>query len=382
MRKLIVFGLLSFFAIANCAKPELEAKTKAKPPSSVSYINIKTENIELTQELAGRISPFLVSEVRPQISGIVKERKFIEGARVTQGQPLYQIDPSLYNVSVKTTGASLASASANLEAAKIKLSRLEELVKINGVSKQEVDDARTALKIARANLQLQDANLEGAKINLRFTNVLAPITGRIGKSNVTKGALVTANQAQALAIIQDISKVYVDITQSSNELLKLKKQFAIGALNQPNSANVKLILGDGSPYEQIGQIQFSDLTVDEKTGSVTLRAIFDNYNGTLLPGMYVRAIISKGTQANSITIPQNAVLIDGSGNAYVYLVGDGEKAQRVAVTLGEMLGDKWQIISGLKPDDKLIIAGHAKLKPDAPIKAKPFANPENTQKGP
>ncbi len=382
MNRLIFIALFSLFALTNCAKKEAEQKNKIKPPPVVTFINVQTENLELQQELAGRISPYLISEVRPQITGIVKERRFIEGSRVSQGQALYQIDPTLYNVNFKTNAASRAQALANLEGAKIKLARMEELIKINGVSKQEVDDARTAVKIFNANLALQDANLEGAKINLRYTNVLAPISGRIGKSNVTKGALVNANQTEALAIIQDISKVYVDITQSSNELLKLKKQFQIGALSQPSSANVKLILSDGTQYEQIGKIQFSDLTVDEKTGSVSLRALFDNYDGTLLPGMYVRAIISKGTQANAITIPQNSVLIDGSGNAYVYIVGEDGKSKKVAITLGEMIGDKWQINSGLKPNDKLIIAGMQKLKPNIEIKAKPLENINNSQKGP
>lgn len=374
-------SVLLCLSLANCAKEEAAPKDKPKPPALVSFIKIKEEPVEFTQELAGRVLPFMVSQVRPQITGIVKERRFIEGSRVTQGQALYQIDPSVYNISLKTNNAARAQAMANLEAAQIKLNRLEELVKINGVSKQEVDDARTALKIARANLSLQNANLEGAQINLRFTNVLAPISGRIGKSNVTKGALVTANQGEPMAIIQDISKVYVDITQSSNDLLRLKRQFAIGALNEPASADVKLILSDGTNFEHSGKLQFSDLTVDEKTGAVTLRALFPNYEGILLPGMYVRAILTKGTIGNAILIEQNAVQIDGAGKASVYLVGPEDKAIKTPVVLGEMIGNKWQILSGLKTDDKLIIQGITKIKPNAPIKPKPFGAPENPQKG-
>lgn len=378
-----IFLILGVSACGNKADNKQNAP-KERPPQVVSFINIEEQTLELKQELSGRVTPYLVSEVRPQVSGIIKERRFVEGSRVSQGQSLYSIDSALYNASLKSSAATLGQASANLEAARTKLARYEELIKINAISKQELDDARTALKVASANMNLQNANLDIAKINLRYTNVLAPINGRIGKSNFTKGALVTANQAAPLTTIQDISRVYVDITQSSSDILRLKKQFAIGALNQPSSTMVKLVLSDGSEFDQTGVLEFSDLTVDPSTGNVNLRALFPNSNGTLLPGMFVRAIISKGTIAKGIQIPQNAVTIDGAGVASVFLVGPDNKAIKTPIELGEMIGDKWQIISGLKIGDKLIVQGSAKLKQGAPIKPKPVENqnaPQTDKKG-
>ena len=378
-----IFLILGVSACGNKADNKQNAP-KERPPQVVSFINIEEQALELKQELSGRVTPYLVSEVRPQVSGIIKERRFVEGSRVSQGQSLYSIDSALYNASLKSSAATLGQASANLEAARTKLARYEELIKINAISKQELDDARTALKVAIANMNLQNANLDIAKINLRYTNVLAPISGRIGKSNFTKGALVTANQTAPLTTIQDISRVYVDITQSSSDILRLKKQFAIGALNQPSSTMVKLVLSDGSEFDQTGVLEFSDLTVDPSTGNVNLRALFPNSNGTLLPGMFVRAIISKGTIAKGIQIPQNAVTIDGAGVASVFLVGPDNKAIKTPIELGEMIGDKWQIISGLKIGDKLIVQGSAKLKQGAPIKPKPVENqnaPQTDKKG-
>jgi membrane fusion protein, multidrug efflux system len=377
----ILFGLLFVCAALNACKAKNDAQPgpKEKPPAIVDYISVSSQPIELTQELSGRVTPFLISEVRPQISGIIKERRFVEGSRVNAGQSLYQIDAAVYNATLKSNSASREQALANQEAAKIKLTRLEELIKINAVSKQEVDDARASLRIANANVNLQSANLEGAQINLKYTNVLAPITGRIGKSNYTKGALVTANQTAPLTTIQDISKVYVDITQSSSDILRLKKMFAIGALNQPTNASVKLILADGTKYSQTGVLEFSDLTVDPSSGSVNLRALFPNYEGTLLPGMYVRAILSKGTINNGIQVPQSCVTIDEAGNASLFLVGADNKAQKTQIQLGEMIEDKWQIISGLKNGDKVIIPGAARLKNGAPIKPKPVENKNTPQ---
>ncbi|MDB5455653.1 MAG: efflux transporter periplasmic adaptor subunit [Caulobacter sp.] len=338
-------------------------------PTPVGVVIAKTEPVTLTAELTGRTSAYLVSEVRPQVSGIVIARLFQEGSQVRAGQALYQIDPAPYQAAANSAAAGLAQAQATATAAKLKADRYKGLVAINAVSKQDNDDAQAAYLQAAANVAAQKAAVDQARINLGYTKVFAPISGRIGKSSVTPGALVTASQATALATVQNLDKIYVDLTQSSTELLKLKRDLAAGHLGQSGSARVTLTLEDGSAYPTAGRLEFSDVTVDPTTGSVGLRATFDNPNGVLLPGMYVRASLSKGVASSGMLIPQPAVSRDPKGNATAFVVGAGGKAEPRVLTVGQTIGDKWLVLGGLKPGDQVIVEGLQKVQPGAPVKA-------------
>lgn len=340
-------------------------------PTEVGYVVAQAQPVGLTTELAGRTSAYLVSEVRPQVGGVIKARLFQEGSMVRAGQSLYQIDPATYQASVNSAAAALAQAQAQATAARLKADRYKSLVATGAVSKQDNDDAQASAAQTAAAVAVQKAALDTARINLNYTKVAAPISGRIGKSSVTPGALVTASQTTALATVQDLSKVYVDLTQTSAELLKLQQQFASGKIGRSGSAQVTLKLEDGSTYPIPGRLEFSDITVDTGTGSVGLRAVFDNPNGQLLPGMYVRAVLSQGVASSGILIPQTAVQRDPKGNAMVTVVNAKGAAESRPVTLGQTQGDKWLVTSGLAAGDKVVTEGLSKLRPGAPIKPVP-----------
>ncbi|WP_068878690.1 MULTISPECIES: efflux RND transporter periplasmic adaptor subunit [unclassified Phenylobacterium] len=337
-------------------------------PAPVGVVVIRTEPVNLTMELSGRTSASLVSEVRPQVNGVIKARLFQEGSTVRAGQPLYQIDPAIYRASLDSANAALAQAQATASSAKLKADRYRELVAINAVSKQDNDDAQAAAQSAAANVQAQRAAVQQARINLDYTQVRAPISGRIGKSSVTPGALVTANQAAALATVQDFGKIYVDVTQSAAELLKLRHAMAAGAVEAPTSAKVRLILEDGSTYPIPGTLAFSDITVDEGTGSVGLRAVFPNPDGALLPGLYVRAQLEQGVATSAILVPLAAVSRDPKGSATVYVVDAAGKAQLRPIAVSRMVGDKWLVTSGLKAGERVIVEGLQKVRPGAAVK--------------
>ena len=337
-------------------------------PSDVGVIVASIEPVNLTTELPGRTSAYLVSEVRPQVGGIVKARLFQEGGYVRAGQALYQIDAATYQAAYNSAAAGLAQAQAAFTAAKLKADRFGTLVATGAVSRQDNDDAQAASQQAAANVAAQKAAVDAARINLGYTRVTAPISGRIGKSSVTPGALVTASQATALATVQDMSKVYVDLTQSSAELLKLQRDMASGQLGRSGSAQVTLKLEDGSTYPTPGRLEFSDVTVDPTTGSIGLRATFANPNGVLLPGMYVRAVLSTGA-SNGMLIPQPAVSRDPKGNATVMVVGAKSLAEPRVVVASQTIGDKWLVTSGLKPGDQVFVEGLQKVRPGAPVKA-------------
>nr|WP_035430357.1 efflux RND transporter periplasmic adaptor subunit [Asticcacaulis sp. AC466] len=372
MKHVLFVFFLGALTLSGCAKKD-DAGGKKGPggPANVSYVVVSTQPLSLTQELSGRTSAFLVSDVRPQVGGIIKSRLFTEGGVVSAGQSLYQIDPSTYQAVLASAQAQQAQAQANYDAAKLKADRAQQLIAIKAVSQQDYDDAQTALKTAAATLALQKANVQTASINLNYTKVASPISGRIGKSAVTPGALVTANQTTPLATVQDLSKIYVDITQSATDMLRLKKSLMSGELGAVDHADVSLTLDDGSAYPLTGRLEFSDVSVDPSTGAVTLRAIFANPEGLLLPGMYVRARIVKGTVAQGILIPQSSVVLDAKGGASVLLAGDDNKAHKQAIKLGQMQGSQWQVMDGLKAGDKVIAEGAMKLKDKGAIKAKP-----------
>jgi membrane fusion protein (multidrug efflux system) len=340
----------------------------------VGIVTLKTEMVTLQNELSGRTAASLSSDLRPQVSGIIKSRTFEEGARVKAGQVLYEIDPAMYRAAYEGAKADLASAKASLASAKLKNERFESLSKIEGVSKQEADDARAAQELATASVAQKQAALEAARINLDYTAIKAPIAGRIGKSSVTAGALVTANQPAPLATIRALDPIYVDLTESNEARLRLRAQLGAGTL-QKGSTAVKLKLSDGSTYGPEGTLEFAEVAVDEATGTVTLRAKFPNPDDTLLPGMYVRAVLDEAVAQAAILAPQQGVTRDPKGNATAMVVGAENKVEVRTLVADRAIGDRWLVTSGLKAGDKLIVEGLNKIGPGMPVHATEIQKP-------
>ncbi len=353
-------------------------------PPEVGVVTLKPQTVTLSTTLPGRTTPYAVSDVRPQVNGIVQARLFQEGSNVRAGQVLYQIDPATYRAAYDQAKAQLASAQANVATARIKAQRYEDLVKINGVSKQEADDARATYLQAAASVQQNQAAVQSAKINLDYTAVKAPISGRAGVSIVTKGALVTAGQTNALTTIQTLDPIYVDINQSAAELLKLRQALSDGALSSggAGSAEVSLQLDDGTTYPLKGRLQFADVTVDQTTGAVTLRAIFPNPKGVLLPGLYVRAVVVQGSKSAAILAPQQGVSRDEGGNPTAMVVDAQGKAQTRQLKTESVVGDKWLVSSGLQAGDRLIVEGLQRVKPGMPVHAVPAGSAPDAQQQP
>jgi membrane fusion protein (multidrug efflux system) len=343
------------------------ADAKKKPTPEVGFVVMKPGAVPMPTVLPGRIVAFETSEVRPQITGVVKRRLFTEGSTVRAGQPLFQIDPSLYAASVNQASANVASARASAEAALAKADRFKPLAKIEAVAQQDYIDALAAARAAGATVQQNNAALETARINLRFTNVPAPISGKIGRSLFTVGALVSANQADPLTVIQRLDTVYVDMQQSTSELLALRKALAGGGAMKGSTA-VRLTLEDGSDYPGVGKVEFSEVTVNQATGTVTLRATFPNPDGVLLPGMFVQAKFDQSVDPKAYLVPQQALQRDLGGEAYVWLVGKDKKTEKRPVTAERSYGANWVVTNGLKPGDKVITQGTNNLRPGADIK--------------
>ena len=338
-------------------------------PREVVIIKLEPRREVYTTALAGRIASFQVAEVRPQVGGILQQRLFTEGADVKAGQALYQIDPAKYEAALDSAQAALMKAEANVTPARLKAERFRELLAIKAVSKQEYDDAQAAFKQAEADVAVNRAAVKTARINLEYTKVRSPISGRIGKSAFTPGALVTANQAQALTSVRQLDPVYVDITQSSQDLLRLRAQFTNGELRSAaEEAPVRLKLENGAMYPHEGRLQFTDVSVDESTGMVSLRALFPNPEHILLPGMYVRAVIAEGVDENALLVPQRALRRDPKGQASVLLVDGGGKVDVRLVDVGRTVGDSWQVLSGLKPGDRVIVEGGQNVRPGMSVK--------------
>jgi membrane fusion protein (multidrug efflux system) len=344
-------------------------------PPEVGYVVIRQTSVPIMAELAGRTTAYQSSEVRPQVSGIIHRRYFIEGALVRKGQPLYQIDPSLYRAATSQAQANLASAAANAEATRVKAERYKPLADMEAVAKQDYTDALAVARQAAAAVAQNRAALDTARINLRFTTVPAPITGRIGRSLFTEGALVTTGQTDPLTTIQRLDPIYVDIQQSSADLLTLRRQLASGG-QAPASADVRLKLEDGSDYGMTGTVEFAEVVVNEATGTVTLRARFPNPQGLLLPGMFVRATFAQSIDTSAFLIPQPAVARDPKGNATVYIVGPGNKAIQRQVIATQAVGTNWVVTSGLNPGDKVIVQGVGKTKPNIVVRPVPANKPE------
>ncbi len=344
----------------------------------MGFVVVQPGQVPVVAELTGRVNPYQVSEIRPQVAGIVRKRLFTEGTIVRQGQTLYQIDPSLYSASVAEAAANLQNAQANAEATRIRADRYKPLAEAEAVSKQDYTDAAAAARQARAQVAQTGAQLQTARINLHFTRVPAPITGRIGRSLVTEGALVTTNQADPLAVIQRLDPIFVDIQQSSTELLALRRALAQQGVT-PGSADVRLKLEDGSEYGTTGTVEFSEVMVDQNTGTVTLRARFANPEGMLLPGMFVRAVFTQAIDTRAFLVPQQAVSRDARGAAQLWVVGPDNKAVRRDVTAERTQGAYWVITKGLNPGDKVITQGIANLKPNADIRPVPADTPQKIE---
>jgi membrane fusion protein (multidrug efflux system) len=369
----LALALAGAFLLAACGGKDQPPGPGAGGPGApaVTVLTVKAEPVPLATELPGRTSPYLIAELRPQVTGIIKSRQFKEGSEVKAGQVLYQIDPATYQAAYDSARANLARAEANVEAARLKAERYAELVKIEAVSKQANDEAAAALKQVQAEVGSAKAALDKARIDLGFTRVTSPIAGRISRSAVTPGALVTANQAAALATVQKLDPIYVDLTQSSADLLRLKRDLESGRLQRANggAVPVQLVLEDGSIYAAAGKLEFSEVTVDEGTGSVTMRAVFPNPKGELLPGMYVRARLTQGVNRDAILVPQAAVSRDPRGNATVMVVNAESKVEPRVVKTEQSLGDKWVVTEGLAPGDRVIVEGLQKAKPGSPVQA-------------
>jgi len=373
-RVVLLLGIFLLLTVTGCRKHGEGAGPPQGGVPEVVVVAVHPERVVITTELAGRPSAFLVAEIRPQVNGLIQKRLFTEGSDVKAGQVLYQIDPAPFQAALDSANASLARAKAGLLSIRLRVERYGDLLADKAVSQQDYDDASAAMKQAEADIQFWEASVEMARINLGYTRVTAPISGRIGKSNVTDGALVMAYQPIALATIQQLDPIYVDVPQSTTELLRLQRRLEEGRLNHDGTDQnkVKLILEDGTPYLPEGTLQFQDVTVDPTTGSVILRIVFPNAEGILLPGMFVRAVITEGVNEQAILVPQQGISRNPKGDPVALIVDAEDKVQQRMLTLDRAIGDKWLVSSGLNPDDRVIVEGVQKVRPGAHVKVVPF----------
>jgi len=368
---LLLVALFGGLLLGGCGRGQ---QSPQSPAPEVAAVAVQPQRIVLTTELPGRTCAYLVAEIRPQVNGIIQKRLFTEGSDVKANQVLYQIDPAPFQAALDSARANLAKSEANLVVARLRADRSRGLLAANAVSQQDYDDKEAALKQAEADIEYCKAAIETARINLDYTRVTAPISGRIGRSNVTDGALVTAYQALALATIQQLDPIYVDVPQSTTELLKLKRRMEDNRLHQngTDQNTVKLILEDGTAYPLEGNLQFRDVTVDPTTGSVVVRVVFPNPDGILLPGMFVRAVVQEGVSEQAILIPQQSVSRNPKGDP-VALIVDGEgKVQQRMLVIDRAIGDDWLVSSGLASGDRVIVEGLQKIRPGASVKVVPF----------
>jgi membrane fusion protein (multidrug efflux system) len=374
------------FALCACSSGDPQAqggpggRGGQRGPITVGFVVVQPTSVPLQTTLGGRTVAFETSEVRPQVNGLIRARQFAEGTFVRKGQPLYQIDPSLYRAAVNQASANVASARAQAEAARTLAARYKPLVEQQAISKQDYTNAVAQARQADAAVAQTSAALRTAQINLHYTSIPAPISGRIGRSLATVGALVTANQTDPLAVITRVDPIYVDMQQSAADLLALRRALSSGGA-MPGSTQVRLKLDDGSDYAYTGTVQFAEMITNESTGTVTLRAQFPNPQGTLLPGMFVQSIFTQAVDPNVFLVPQPAVQRDIGGEAYVYVVGPRNKAERRAVNATRTYGAYWVVKSGLKPGDKIITQGTGNLRAGAPIKPVPQTAPQKLVPG-
>ena len=370
MKNLSILGLLIAASAASCSRTQ----APAPPAPEVATVTVARQPVLLTTELPGRTSPYLIAEIRPQVNGLIQKRLFTEGSDVQAGQELYQIDPAPFQAALDAAKAALGRAEASLPAIRLKADRFKEALADKAVSQQDFDDADAALKQVEADILYYKATVETARINLGYAHIVSPISGRIGSSTVTGGAIVTAYQPMALATIQQLDPIYVDVPQSTNELLRLQRRLENGLLTRDatNANQVQLILGDGTKYPLPGTLQFRDVSVDPTTASVILRAVFPNPNGVLLPGMFVRAVVKEGVDEQAILVPQQTVSRDTKGNPVALVVNAAGKVEQRQLSIDRAIGSQWLVSSGLAPGDRVIAEGMQKVRPGAEVKAVPF----------
>ncbi|MEA5124799.1 efflux RND transporter periplasmic adaptor subunit [Xanthomonas floridensis] len=371
--RLPLFAVAVTVLLSACGSPPGGPPPEEGTPE-MAVLTVRQQPVPLTTALPGRTVPYLIAEIRPQVGGIVQSRQFTEGGDVKAGQTLYQIDPATYRASYASAQATLAKAQANLRTARLKAERYTELAQIKAISQQEGDDTSAALGQAEADVAAGKASVETARINLAFARLDAPISGRIGRSSVTPGALVTANQSTALTTIQQLDPIYVDVTQPSAAVLRLKQAMARGDLETAGegAAKVSLLLEDGSAYPLQGQLAFSDVTVDQNTGSITLRAVFPNPAADLLPGMYVRAVLQEGVKQQGMLVPQQAVSRNAAGNPTAFVVGADHKLQLRVLETDREVGDQWLVRSGLKPGEQVVVEGASRARDGIEVKTVPW----------
>ncbi|MGN6550434.1 MAG: efflux RND transporter periplasmic adaptor subunit [Pararhizobium sp.] len=371
VKQLFVFALL-LPLLAACSEGKSADEKSAPPqmpPPAVSFVNVEPQSLPIVNNLPGRIAPTRIAEVRPRVSGIVIKRVFTQGTVVKQGDVLYEIDPQPFEVQVASAQATLAKAKAAQLQARQNEQRQKKLSAQHVASEQTYQDAVAQLAQADADVAAAEANLKSAQLNLQYSKVRAPISGRIGRAQITEGALVTANDTQALATIQQLDPVYADFTQSANELMQLRRALKVGSLSDPNKAetSVRLQFDDGTDYMHPGRLLFSEASVDSTTGQITLRGEFPNPEGYLLPGMYVRVLIEQGIENNALVVPQQAVQRTQEGDAQVYVIKDDDTVELRTVSLGRVVNNEWVVTKGLKGGEKVVVEGFQKIKPGAKV---------------
>nr|WP_281388188.1 efflux RND transporter periplasmic adaptor subunit [Teredinibacter haidensis] len=370
MPLMITSGLLILAVLALSACQQDEQKSTAnrqRPPAEVGVVTLQAKNVPLTSELPGRVVATRMAEVRPQVSGIVQQRLFDEGSQVEAGQQLYQIDAARYQAALTTAKASLTRAQASFDTANTQYQRYQALIKDNAVSQLDFDNAKSAYLQSKAEVAVAEAAVQTAEIDLAYTHVLAPISGRIGKSNVTEGALVTAGQQSALATIHQLDPIYVDLAQPARELLNLRRQIAAGTLKRDTLGQVRLLMEDGSRYKHAGSLQFSEMSVNASTGSVTVRALVPNPESLLMPGLFVRAVLEEGFRENAVLVPQRGVTRNRQGEATALVVNQDNVVEARALTTGRSVGNQWLVEGGLQTGDRVIIEGLQKTAPGATV---------------
>ena len=374
----VVLMLSGSLALTGC--DDKPAQQGAQHMPEVGIVTLKSAPLQITTELPGRTSAYRIAEVRPQVSGIILKRNFVEGSDIQAGVSLYQIDPATYQASYDSAKGDLAKAQAAANMDQLTVKRYQKLLGTKYISQQDYDTAVATAQQSNAAVVAAKAAVETARINLAYTKVTSPISGRIGKSAVTEGALVQNGQSTALATVQQLDPIYVDVTQSSNDFLRLKQELADGRLKQENGkAKVELVTNDGLKYPQAGTLEFLDVTVDQTTGSITLRAIFPSPDHTLLPGMFVRARLEEGVNPDALLVPQQGVTRTPRGDASVMVVGEGDKVEVRQVTASQAIGDKWLVTDGLKTGDRVIVTGLQKIKPGVQVKAQEVASDDKQQ---
>ncbi len=372
---LFAAGILATTVLTGCGDAPQQGQQQQAP--QVDVITVKPETLELSTELPGRTAAFRVAEVRPQVSGVLLERTFEEGTYVEKGQQLYQIDPAIYQAELASAEAEVQRARAVLRSSELRYNRFKELLQENAVSQDEFDSAEATYFQNKAAVALAEAQLKNARINLEYTKVNAPINGIIGRSNFTEGALVTASQQEPLVTINQLDPIYVDISQSSKQFMQLQADIQSGRIeaNESGNAPVRLKL-NGLDFDQQGELLFSEVSVEEDTGAILLRAVFPNPNKTLYPGMFVRAAVSEGTINTALLLPQKAVTRDPRGRPYVMVVNDDNKVEQRMITTERAIGSDWLVSDGVKEGDTVIISGLQKVRPGATVQISNSASNE------